>query len=154
MAAEELIDFLDGKGIKYVIINHSSAYTTSEIAASAHIKGQELAKTVIVKIDGKLTMIVLPVKYKVSFQMLKEYTGRENIELAGEDEFAPVFQGCMVGAMPPFGNIYGLKTYLDKTLTYDEEIAFNAGNFHQLVKLSLRDYLDLVKPEITHFAAA
>ncbi|MBB6480594.1 aminoacyl-tRNA deacylase [Spirochaeta isovalerica] len=154
MAAEKLIDFLDGKGIKYVIINHSSAYTTSEIAASAHIKGQELAKTVIVKIDGELAMIVLPAKYKVNFQMLKDYTGKENIELAAEGDFAPVFQGCMVGAMPPFGNIYGLKTYLDKTLTYDEEIAFNAGNFHQLIKLNLHDYMRLVKPDITHFAAA
>jgi len=154
MAAEKLIDFLDEKEIKYVVINHSSAYTTSEIAASAHIKGQELAKTVIVKIDKELAMIVLPVKYKINFQMLRDYTGQENIELAEEKEFASLFPGCETGAMPPFGNIFGMKTYLDKTLTYDEEIAFNAGNFHQLIRLGFSDYMRLVRPEITHFAAA
>jgi len=154
MAADKLIGYLDEKGIKYVVINHSSAYTTSEIAASVHIKGQELAKTVIVKMGEEMAMIVLPVKYKVNLQMLCDYTGLERIELATEGEFAPLFPGCETGAMPPFGNIYGLKTYLDKTLTYDEEIAFNAGNFHQLIRLGFSDYMKLVKPEITHFAAA
>lgn len=154
MPAAKLIQFLDENGIKYTVINHSSAYTASEIAASAHVKGQELAKTVMVKIDGEMNMIVLPAKYKVNFDLLKKYTGKEDIELAGEEEFTALFPGCLTGAMPPFGNIYGMKTYLDKTLTFDSEIAFNAGNHSQLVRLSFEDYLKLVKPEISNFAAA
>jgi Ala-tRNA(Pro) deacylase len=153
MAVQKLIDYLNENKVKYVLINHSSAYTASEVAASAHIKGQELAKTLIVKADGKLAMIVLPAKYKVNFDMLRDHTDAGNIELAEESEFAPLFPDCETGAMPPFGNLYGLKTYLDKTLEYDEEIAFNAGDFHQLVRMKLNDYLDLVKPDIRHFAA-
>lgn len=154
MPAEKLIKFLEDNGIEYSVINHSSAYTSSEIAASAHIKGQELAKTVIIKMDGELAMAVLPAKYKLSFNLLKEYTGCGDISLADEKEFSALFPGCLTGAMPPFGIMYGMKTLLDKTLTYDAEIAFNAGNHSELIRLGFQDYLNLVKPEISHFAAA
>ncbi|MBI9099645.1 MAG: YbaK/EbsC family protein [Spirochaetaceae bacterium] len=154
MPTKQLMDFLDQKNIKYVVINHSSAYTASEIAASAHIKGQELAKTVMVKIDGKMNMVVLPAKYRINFDLLKKHTGSDAIELADEDEFTALFPDCLTGAMPPFGNIYGMKTFLDKTLTYDEEIAFNAGNHSQLIRLGFKDFLELVKPDISNFAAA
>jgi len=153
MPTRKLLDFLDQNNIHYVVINHSSAYTASEIAASAHVKGQELAKTVMVKVDGEMAQIVLPAKYKVNFDLFKNYTGIDNIDLAGEDEFTELFPDCLTGAMPPFGNLYGMKTYLDKTLTYDEEIAFNAGNHSQLIRLRFEDYLSLVKPEISNFAA-
>jgi Ala-tRNA(Pro) deacylase len=153
MATKKLLDYLDQNNIRYVIINHSSAYTTSEIAASAHVKGQELAKTVVVNIDGEMNLIVLPVKYKVNFNLLKEQTKSESIELADEKDFAKRFPDCLTGAMPPFGNLYGMKTYLDKTLTYDEEIAFNGGNHRQLIRLSMNDFIELVKPDISHFAS-
>ena len=154
MPTKKLMDYLDQNNVKYVIINHSSAYTASEIAASAHVKGQELAKTVMVKIDGEMNQIVLPAKYKVNFDLLKKHTGSKEIELAGEDEFTELFPDCLTGAMPPFGNIYGMNTYLDKTLTFDEEIAFNAGNHSQLIRLNFKDYLKLVKPDISNFAGA
>ncbi len=153
MPTSKLINYLDENNIRYVVINHSSAYTASEIAASAHVKGQELAKTVVVKIDGYMNLLVLPAKYKVNFDLLKKYAGSENIELAGEEEFTELFPDCLTGAMPPFGNIYGMKTFLDKTLTYDEEIAFNGGNHSQLIRLNLQDYLKLTKPDISHFVA-
>lgn len=154
MPTRKLLDFLDQNNIHYVVISHSSAYTASEIAASAHVKGQELAKTVVLKIEGKMNLLVLPAKYKVNFDLLQKYTGCDSIELAGEDEFTALFPDCLTGAMPPFGNLYGLKTYLDKTMTYDDEIAFNAGNHSELIRLSMRDFMDLVKPDISNFAAA
>jgi len=154
MATKKLMDFLDQNNIPYVVINHSSAFTASEIAASAHIKGQELAKTVIIKIDGRMSLLILPAKYKVNFDLLRNHTGSEHIELAEEYEFSDMFPDCQTGAMPPFGNLYGMKTYLDKTLVYDEEIAFNAGNHRQLIRLKMNDFIDLVKPDISHFAAA
>lgn len=154
MPTRKLLDFLDENNIKYVVINHSSAYTASEIAASAHVKGQELAKTVMIKVDGQMNMIVLPAKYKVNFDLLRKHIGCDSLELAGEDEFTELFPDCLTGAMPPFGNLYGMKTYLDKTLTYDEEIAFNAGNHSQLIRLKFQDYQDLVRPDISNFAAA
>jgi len=154
MPTRKLLDYLDQNNVRYVVINHSSAYTASQIAASAHVKGQELAKAVMVKINGQMNMVVLPAKYKVNFELLQKHTNCKEIELAGEAEFTELFPDCLTGAMPPFGNIYGMKTYLDKTLTYDEEIAFNAGNHSQLIRLSFKDYLKLVKPDISNFAAA
>ena len=105
MPLQKLKEFLDKENVKYVSIKHSSAYTAQEIAASAHVPGKELAKTVMVKINGKMAMAVLPGSYKIDLKMLKEITGTDNVRLADETEFKDKFPDCEVGAMPPFGNL-------------------------------------------------
>jgi Ala-tRNA(Pro) deacylase len=152
MPAKKLKEFLDSNKIKYVSIVHSSAYTAQEIAASAHIPGKELAKTVILKVDGKIIMAVLPASYKVDFELLKEAVGASNIRLADEHEFVDKFPGCEPGAMPPFGNLYGIDVYVAKSLTEDEEIAFNAGTHTELIKMDYKDFERLVKPKIIEFS--
>jgi len=153
MPVKKLKDFLDLNEIKYVTVVHSTAYTSQETAASAHIRGKELAKTVMIKMDGKMVMIVLPASFKVDFNLLKEASGTRNLELASEQEFQDLFPGCDVGAMPPFGNLYGMEVFVDITLTEDKEIAFNAGTHHELIKLAYKDFETLVKPKVTKFAA-
>ena len=148
MPARKLKEFLDSKQIKYVTIRHSLAYTAQEVAASAHVPGQELAKTVIVKIDGEPAMVVLPASYKVDFDMLKDVVGARTVELAAEREIADMFPGCEVGAMPPFGNLYGYKTYVAQRLTEDKEIAFNAGSHTELIRMSYDDFEEYVKPTV------
>jgi Ala-tRNA(Pro) deacylase len=152
MPANQLKDFLDKNNIKYVSIKHSSAYTAQEIAAAAHIPGKELAKTVILKIDGKMVMAILPASYKVDFELLKEATGASNIRLADEHEFIDKFPGCEPGAMPPFGNLYNVDVYVAKTLIEDEEIAFNAGTHTELIKMNYKDFEKLVNPKILEFS--
>lgn len=152
MPAKKLKDFLDSNKIKYISITHSSAYTAQEIAASAHIPGKELAKTVILKVDGKMIMAVLPASYKVDFGLLKEATGFTSIRLADEHEFVDKFPGCEPGAMPPFGNLYGVEVYVAKSLSEDEEIAFNAGTHTELIKMGYRDFEKLVKPKVVEFS--
>ncbi len=152
MPMQKLKDYLDINNIKYVTISHSSAFTAQEIAASAHIPGKELAKTVLIKIDGKMAMAVLPASDKVDFDLLKEFTGAENIRLAYEQEFMDKFPDCEVGAMPPFGNIYGIEVFVAKSLTEDEEIAFNACSHSQLIKMRYKDFEKLVKPKILDFS--
>src|SRR4030067_614414 len=152
MPAKKLKEFLDNNKIKYVAITHSSAYTAQEIAATAHIPGKELAKTVILKVDGKMIMAVLPASYKIDFELLKEATGTSNIRLADEHEFVDKFPECEPGAMPPFGNLYGVDVYVAKSLSEDEEIAFNAGTHTELIKLSYKDFERLVKPKIIEFS--
>lgn len=152
MPIKKLKDFLDSEGIKYVTINHSTAYTSNEIAASAHIPGKELAKTVMVKLDGKMAMAVLPASYKVDFDMLQEVTGAKKVELASEQEFQGKFPGCEIGAMPPFGNLYGMDVLVDKSLCEDDEIAFNAGSHTELLRLSYKDFERLVKPKVVKFS--
>ncbi len=153
MPVKKIREFLDSNNVKYVIIKHSPAYTAQEIAASAHVSGKELAKTVMVKIKGKMTMAVLPATYKVDFNLLKKASGADKVELAREEEFKDMFPECDIGAMPPFGNLYGAEVFVDKILTRDKEIAFNAGSHTELIKLAYKDFESLVKPKVVQLSS-
>src|SRR5208337_4358531 len=146
--------FLDEHHIKYVVISHSKAYTAQGIAAIAHIRGQELAKTVIVKLDGALAMAVLPASFQVDLLALKKVVGVKDAALASEREFKQHFPDCETGAMPPFGNLYGIPVYVDQTLTEDDEIAFNAGSHYELIRMTYTDFERLVRPEVFNFSSA
>ncbi len=151
MPVRKMKEFLDRENVKYVTITHSPAYTAQEVAESAHIKGKDLAKTVIVELDGEMVMAVLPANRKIVLQDLREVTGSEEVKFASEDEFKARFPDCETGAMPPFGNLYGMEVYLAEGLTHLEEIAFNAGSHTEVVKLALRDYERLVQPKVVSF---
>ena len=151
MPASKLKDFLDKNNIKYVTISHSPSYTAHEIAASAHIPAKELAKTVMVKVDGRLTMTVLPASHRVILLELQKALGVGRVELASEEEFKDIFPGCALGAMPPFGNLYGLEVLVAQRLTENQEIAFNAGTHAELIKLAFSDFERLVEPKVLRF---
>ena len=146
MLAARLKEFLDEKHVKYVTIDHSPAFTAQEVAQRAHIPGKEMAKTVIVKIDGEMAMVVTPASECVRLGQLKETLGAEQITIASEYEFKDAFPDCETGAMPPFGNLYGMKVFISPTLREDEEIAFNAGTHKELVRLTYADFERLVEP--------
>lgn len=154
MPLSRLMDYLDENRVPYVVISHSPAYTAQGIAASAHVKGKELAKTVVVRADGELALAVLPAPFRVDLDKLREVVGCERLELATEKEFESVFPGCEVGAMPPFGNLFGLPVYVARRLAEDDEIAFNAGTHRELIRMSYRDFERLVQPRIVSFVMA
>ena len=151
MPAKRLKEFLDSRQVKYVTINHSLAYTAQEIAQSAHIPGNRLAKTVMFKLDGKMAMAVLPGSEKVDRDLLKHATGAKNVELASELEFKDQFPECEPGAMPPFGNLYGMPVFASKSLRSDE-IAFNAGSHTELISMSYKDFEKLVQPTVVELS--
>ena len=151
MPVSKLKEFLDENGIKYVVISHSPAYPAQEIAAAAHISGRELAKTVIVKANDKMMMVVLPASHQIKLERLGSELGVSNLELATENEFKDRFPECEVGAMPPFGNLYDMDVVVAKRLTEDDEIAFNAGTHTELIKLKYGDFERLVKPKVLQF---
>ena len=105
MPVKKLKEFLDNQKVKYFASTHSPAFTSQEIAASAHVSGKELAKTVIVKMNGGFAMVVVPADRQVNFAKLKDAVGAP-VDLASESEFKDKFPGCEVGAMPPFGDLY------------------------------------------------
>lgn len=148
MPVERLRKYLEEQHVRYVTMSHSPAFTAQEIAASAHVPGKELAKTVMVKLDGRMAMVVLAAPDKVSAHRLKEVSGASEVELASEKEFADVFPRCEVGAMPPFGNLWDLPVFADARLQEDEHICFNAGTHTELVQLSFADFERLVQPTI------
>ncbi len=151
MPVQKLKNFLDKNHVKYVSVRHSLAYTAQEVAASAHVPGVEMAKTVMIKVDGTMAMAVLPATAMVHVERLKEAIGVRAVELASESEFRDLFPGCETGAMPPFGNLYDIPVYVAEKLTEDESIAFNAGSHTELVRLSLGDYRRLVDPVVIDF---
>lgn len=148
MPAQKVREFLDENRIKYITIRHSPAYTANEIAQAAHIPGKEMAKSVMVKIDGKMAMLVLPASRKVDVAHLRDLLDAKRVELATEPEFRNLFPGVEVGAMPPFGILYGLDTYVDESLTEDDEIAFNAGTHTELIRMKYGDFRKLASPRV------
>jgi Ala-tRNA(Pro) deacylase len=153
MPAQKLKEFLDSEKVKYVSIGHSVAYTAQEIAASAHIPGQELAKTVVVKLDGEMVLAVLPATARVDLELLRKASGAKSAELARENEFAGIFPGCELGAMPPFGNLYGLEVFVAQRLAEDDYIAFNAGTHTELIQMSYADFERLARPRVLKLSA-
>jgi len=146
MPGSRLKEFLDRENIKYVSIAHSPAFTAQEIAATTHIPGKEIAKTVVVKIDGKMSMVVTPASEQVKLNKLKEALGAAKVELASENDFKNSFPDCETGAMPPFGNLYDMKVFVSQALREDEQIAFNAGSHSELVRLPYTEFERLVGP--------
>ncbi len=152
MPINRLIEFLDQNSVKYKQLTHSRAYTAQEAAATAHIPGKEMAKTVIVKLDGRMFMAVLPASFNIDFEQLKHVIGVEKAELATEQEFKDLFPDCDIGAMPPFGNLYGMGVLVAEKLTEDEEITFNACNHTDMIRMTYRDYERLVGPKVLKFS--
>lgn len=146
MVPQKLREYLDSRNVRYSVISHSPTFTAQETASIAHIPGREIAKTVIVKADGRMMMVVLPASEMVDLRSLRKAVGAVSAELAHEDEFGNVFGECEAGAMPPFGNLYGMEVVVANDLGVDREIAFNAGTHHELVRMAYADYDRLVHP--------
>ncbi len=151
MPAAKLKEFLDRRDVKYVSIQHSPAFTAPEVAASAHVSGRDFAKTVIVKIDGVMSMVVLPANRRLVLNDLRELLEVDRVKLATEEEFKTAFPDCEPGAMPPFGNLYGMPVYVASSLADEAEIAFNAGSHVELIKMAYGDFAELVNPKSIEF---
>ena len=152
MPINRLRTFLDSHNAKYIVISHSVAYTAQGIAALAHISGKELAKTVVVILDGQLAMAVVPASCQVDMNLLRAAAGTKTTALASELEFKNKFPDCETGAMPPFGNLYDMPVFADESLAQDKEIAFNAGSHRELIQLAWKDFVDLVRPRLVKLA--
>jgi Ala-tRNA(Pro) deacylase len=152
MPIQKLRQFLDENQVRYVVLSHSKAYTAQGIAERAHISGNEVAKTVILRKDGELCMAVLPASRHVDLAAFAQETGSDDVVLASENEFRDRFPDCELGAMPPFGNLYGIRVFVDSSLAREREIAFNAGSHLELVQLAYIDFARLVEPSVVDFA--
>lgn len=146
MTSQRLQDYLNEKHVHYDTVTHPHAFTAQQTAASAHIDSHSMAKTVMVRLDGKLAMAVLPSNEWLDVEQLRIAAGAREARLASESEFRDRFPECEVGAMPPFGNLYGMEVYVADSLADDERIAFNAGNHRELMWIDLRDFERLVHP--------
>lgn len=152
MATRALTDFLDNNNIYYHCYNHAPAVTAAEVAQSSHIPGRHMAKTVIVDVDGTLTMAVLPADQYMDPEKLRQALNANQVKLATEMEFKDRFPLCEPGGEPPFGNLYGMPVYVDDTLVSKDWIAFNAGNHTEVIKMGMGDFLRLSEASTCSFA--
>lgn len=152
MPSNKLKYFLDTNNIRYVVITHSRAFTADAVAALTHISGNEIAKTVMVKVDGKITMAVVPASRHVDLNALRSAAKAQNVVVVPELQFADIFPDCEVGAMSPFGTLYGIPVYVDDRLARDVEIAFNAGSHLELIRMQFADFKRLEHPTVAPIA--
>jgi Ala-tRNA(Pro) deacylase len=146
-----LIEFLNRSKVPYEVLHHPEAFTAQELAAIEHVKGRSHAKVVMVKTDREVLMAVLPADHRVDLEKLEKATGRKTA-LATEAEFRALFPDCAVGTMPPFGELYGVRAYLDTSLTEAERIVFEAGTHSDAIKMRYTDYARVTKPAVADFA--
>jgi Ala-tRNA(Pro) deacylase len=154
MPLAKLRAFLDSNHVNYQLISHPTAYTAQGTAATSHVGGDELAKAVIIKLDDAFAMAVLPASRRIDLTTLQTATGANSIRLASELEFKDLFPDCEVGAMPPFGNLYGMRVFVEEGLAGNAEIAFNAGSHTELMRLAYSDFDRLAKPTVLKFSLA
>ncbi len=148
---ERLKQYLGEHGAAYEVQHHATAYTAQEVAAALGEKGRHVAKVFIAAVDGTLVMFVLPASLRVDLRRVKEYLGAQEVRRAHEDQFRGAFPDCDVGAMPPFGCLYKMQTYLERSLADQPYIVFQAGSHSDAIKLATADYLRIAAPKIAHF---
>ena len=148
MPENKLTAYLEAENVKYQVIEHPPAYTAQEIAASAHIPGRQLAKSVMVGLDDRMAMVVVPATERVNFERLQEHTSAKKVSLASEQEFKDIFPDCELGAMPPFGNLYGMPVYAAESLAGEIEIAFCGGSHGTLIRMAFDDFKRLAQPQV------
>lgn len=148
---KQLIDCLNENKVRYEILHHPEAVTAQRIAQAEHVKGRNHAKVVMVKSGGRHLMTVLPADHQIDLEKVGKAIGK-TASLDREEEFKSLFPDCATGAMPPFGNLYGLPTYVDNRLAQEDYIVFEAGTHTDAIKMSYRDYEKIVKPQVEDVA--
>jgi Ala-tRNA(Pro) deacylase len=148
---KQLIDCLDQNNVQYEILHHSEAVTAQRIAQAEHVKGRHQAKVVMLKSGDQHLMIVLAADHHIDLEKVEKAIGKP-VSLSKEHDFKLLFPGSAIGAMPPFGNLYGLPTYVDKHLAEQDYIVFEAGTHTDAIKMSYSDYEKIVKPKVGDFA--
>lgn len=151
---ERLADFFRANAVPYQLMSHATAYTAQEVAAAQHVSGKQVAKVVIARADEERNvMLVLPASEHVDLEALRAHLGSKSLRLAREEEFGGIFPDCDLGAMPPFGHLYGLPVYVDADLAKHAEIVFQAGTHRDTVKMAFADLVRLAKPVVASFAS-
>jgi len=146
--SEKLQKILKDKNIHYELLAHPKAYTAQEVAHSLHKTGKVCAKSVIITVDGKYTMAVVPAPHKVNLSKIKDVLKATEVHLAKEDDLRTLFPDSELGAEPALGNLYNLLVVIAWQLAEKEEIIFNAGTHTDCLKISYLDYEKLTQPVV------
>src|SRR5467141_81393 len=144
---KRLIDCLNENKVQYEILHHAEAVTAQRIAQAEHVKGRHQAKVVMLKSGDQHLIVMLPADHHIGLEKVEKAIGK-SVSLGKENDFKSLFPDSAIGAMPPFGNLYGLRTYVDKHLTEQDYIVFEAGTHTDAIIMNYRDYEKIVNPQV------
>lgn len=145
-------EYLDTQKVGYEVIHHPQAFTAQEVAHTIHISGKRLAKAVVLKGDEKLVMAVVPASHRLNVRELQAASGAKHLQMMDESDLTKIFPDCELGAIPPFGNLYGMDTWVDRAVSESEEIIFCAGTHKDCLRMKYADYASLTKPQVSTFS--
>ena len=149
---ERMEQYLRENGAGFEVMTHNQAFTMQEVAAALHVPGKQVAKVVIIKADGEMSMLVLPAPFRLNIEKARALLGTKKARLAKEKEFTDLFPDCATGAMPPFGNLYEVPVYVDRSMAEEPDIVFRIGTHRETMKLAYADFARLVQPTVGEFA--
>jgi len=149
---QRILDYLDSQKVSYECVPHSQAFAAQEVAQTLHVSGKRFAKPVVLDADGRLQMAVLPASHRLDLHRLKAELDVKHLEIVAESDLEKFCPDCEVGAFPPFGNLYGMDVWVDRSLGRSEEIMFNAGSHTEAIRMKYSDYAKLVMPQVGDFA--
>jgi Ala-tRNA(Pro) deacylase len=150
--SQRVRDYLDSQNVSYECVPHAQAFAAQEVAQTLHVSGKRFAKVVVLDADGRLLMAVLPASHRLHLHELKERLNVKHLEMVPEGELVKFCPDCELGALPPFGHLYGMDVWVDRALVASEEIMFNAGSHTEAIRMKYSDFAKLVTPQIARFA--
>ena len=149
---ERMEEYLRQNGVEFEVKIHAQAFTMQEVAAALHVPGSQVAKVLIVSADDEKVMAVLPAPYRLNIDLVRDLAGAKKARLAKEEEFADLFPDCATGAMPPFGNLYGVPVYVDRSMGEERDMIFRIGTHRETMKIAYADFAHLAKPVVGDFS--
>jgi len=149
---QRIRDYLDSQGVSYETLHHSQAFTAQEVAHSLHVSGKKCVKAVVAEGDNKTVILVMPASHRLNFQELKSALKANRLEMLVESELVGLFPDCDLGAVPPFGNLYGIDVWVDRAVASTEKILFCAGTHEDCIRMRYADFARLTRPFVGHFS--
>lgn len=140
--------FLADQHVAFDVLHHPPAYTAQEMAQLMHTSGHEVAKTVLLHSDkdGEFLVAVLPASSHVDLEKVGLAAGKLGMELASEVEIGEHCPDCELGALPPFGSQYHMRTIVDEKLANDETFVFEGNSHEESVRMRFEDFERIEHP--------
>ena len=149
---QRIRDYLDSQNVPYETLHHSQAFTAQEVAHSLHISGKKCVKAVVAEADRKLVIVVMPASHRLNFQEFKSALKANQLEMLVESELVGLFPDCDIGAVPPFGNLYGIDVWVDRAVASAEYLLFCAGTHEDCIRMRYADFAKVTRPFLGHFS--
>ena len=149
---QRIRDYLDSQNVPYETLHHSQAFTAQEVAHSLHVSGKKCVKAVVAEGDNKTVIVVMPASHRLNLQELKAALKVNQLEMLVESELVGLFPDCDLGAVPPFGNLYGIDVWVDRAVASTEKILFCAGTHEDCIRMRYSDFAKLARPFVGHFS--